>query len=226
MYESGRESELEIERGVSTPSRPSLGALARLEPAPRLPQRARRASRQAFPANARERVPPVLSLSLRERGSREEREDRRETPGDRATRRSRAVSLAASASEARAPGSRPVGSAREPVVTYRAPRDRFPHPPALSRGAGRGPVKRGGLAEGRREARETRVRTKTRRTGRRRRRRRRRPRRARWFFKDFRPGSRPSGERRSALTLSYFLCRSPRKRGGGPRVLGRAARLT
>lgn len=24
----------------------------------------------------------------------------------------------------------------------------------------------------------------------------------------------------------FFLCRSPRKRGGGPRVLGRAARLT
>lgn len=53
---------------------------------------------------------------------------------------------------------------------------------------------------------------------------------ARRFFKDFRPGSRPSGERRSALVLdattSFFLCRSPRKRGGGPRVLGRAARLT
>lgn len=57
---------------------------------------------------------------------------------------------------------------------------------------------------------------------------------ARRFFKDFRPGSRPSGERRSARPptrrpplLSFFLlCRSPRKRGGGPRVLGRAARLT
>lgn len=76
---------------------------------------------------------------------------------------------------------------------------------------------------------------------------------ARWFFKDFRPGSRrrltlPRLSEESsrvrelgredaredapfALDGKFVacnprpLCRSPRKRGGGPRVLGRAARL-
>jgi len=51
---------------------------------------------------------------------------------------------------------------------------------------------------------------------------------ARRFFKDFRPGSRLARETLRSLdeTQSCIsLCRSPRERGGGPRVLGRAARL-
>lgn len=126
-------------------------------------------------------------------------------------------------------------SASEPVVTYRAPATPIPHPPR--RGAGRGPVS--ALARWRGPTRRV-VETRER-TDRHARPRRRRPSprrfpdgRARRFFKDFRPGSRPpSGARdapRSSTTrrLSYLtiLCRSPRKRGGGPRVLGRAARLT
>lgn len=50
------------------------------------------------------------------------------------------------------------------------------------------------------------------------------------FSKTFRPGSRHNQARdapfvRSATILYLTLCRSPRNRGGGPRVLGRAARL-
>lgn len=58
---------------------------------------------------------------------------------------------------------------------------------------------------------------------------------ARWFFKDFRPGSRfARSERRSRSLVDTIplsvgipsLCRvAPVKRGGGPRVLGRAASL-
>lgn len=108
-----------------------------------------------------------------------------ETPGGRVTRRPRGVSGERERG-ARAPGLGPCVRAREPVVTYRVPRP-GPTPSALSRGAGRGPVR---ALEGRRE-----VETRTDRhawasspsssssTV------------ARRFFKDFRPGSRPSGAR-------------------------------
>lgn len=130
-----------------------------------------------------------------------------ETPGGRVTRRPRGVSDERERGARARPGPRPVvrARAREPVVTYRA-RDPGPTPSALTRGAGRGPVS---ALEGRRE-----VETRTDRHA---------PTGvvavavvvpvARRFFKDFRPGSRPSGERRSALVLdattSFFCAVAP-----------------
>lgn len=146
-----------------------------------------------------------------------------ETPGGRVTRRPRGVSGERERG-ARAPGLGPCVRAREPVVTYRVPRP-GPTPSALSRGAGRGPVR---ALEGRRE-----VETRTDRhawasspsSSR-------RPPSPDGFSKTSAPALAPAGRetlrarpRRDDLR-NLFLCRSPRKRGGGPRVLGRAARLT
>lgn len=147
-----------------------------------------------------------------------------ETPGGRVTRRPRGVSGERERG-ARPPGLGPCVRAREPVVTYRA-RDRSHTLRAFARSGPWAGERAGGPTRGRDANGQTRpdlgvvavvvVVVPV----------------ARRFFKDFRPGSRPSGERRSALvpdettSVIFFLCRSPRKRGGGPRVLGRAARLT
>lgn len=204
-----RESEKErrIERRLSG---------ARREPAPRLPQRAPLFA--ASPANAR----AFAASRPRKRGGRRRRGRMVvETPGGRVTRRPRGVSgereRGARASRASARRAR----AREPVVTYRA-RDRSHTLRAFARSGPWAGERAGGPTRGSR-----RERTDT--PDRRRRRRRRRPRRPTVFQ---RLPPRLSPQRRETLRARprrddiIFLCRSPRKRGGGPRVLGRAARLT
>lgn len=146
-----------------------------------------------------------------------------ETPGGRVTRRSRGVSDERERGARARPGPRPVVRARARTGgNLQSPRPRSHTLRAFARSGPWAGERAGGPTRGRDANGQTRptgvvavaVVVPV----------------ARRFFKDFRPGSRPSGERRSALVLdattSFFLCRSPRKRGGGPRVLGRAARLT
>lgn len=123
-----------------------------------------------------------------------------ETPGGRVTRRPRGVSGERERG-ARAPrASARRARAREPVVTYRA-RDRSHTLRAYARSGPWAGERAGGPTRGRDANGQTRptgvvavaVVVPV----------------ARRFFKDFRPGSRPSGERRSALvpdaTTSYFV---------------------
>lgn len=180
-----------------------------------------RAALRSVPANARAFAPV-----LEERRTTARRRMVVETPGGRVTRRPRGVS--GERERGARPGLRPVGRART-GGNLQSPRP-VPHPPRLSRAERAvGRLERAG-GPTREVARHANGQTRPR---------------DRASSPSSSSSSYPScptvfqrlpprlsPQRRETLRARprrddlRFLCRSPRKRGGGPRVLGRAARLT